>query len=146
MSALDRASLRRRRVLLALGAGALYGSWAALVNHGDGVAVALLAAMTQMTLSTTATLALELLIERLFRRARTPAHGFWLGSAGASAFAAAALASGHLAMGTPHIGKTIAPSVIVGTVFCFAYARTLLVRARPNPEAADSNAFADGSK
>lgn len=122
MSAPARKPLRRR-VLLALGAGALYGSWAAFANHGDGLAVALCAAATQMMLSTMATLALELLIEWLFRWGRTPAEGFWLGSVGSSAFGAAALATGHSVLGTPSIAATIAPSIIVGTGFCFCYAR-----------------------
>lgn len=127
MSAPARAGLRARRLLLALGAGALYGGWAAVANHDQGPAAALRAAATQLLLSTSATLALELLIERIFRSARTPGRGFWLAATVASTSAAATLAAGHALMGTPHIARTIAPSIVIGTAFCFAYARTLIV-------------------
>ncbi|WP_241010578.1 hypothetical protein [Mycobacterium camsae] len=137
MSAPAPARLRARRLLLALGAGALYGGWAAVANCAEGPAVALRAAATQLLLSTFAALALELLIERIYRSARTSGQGFWLAATGASTSAGSALAAGHGLMGTPHIARTIAPSVVIGTVFCFAYARTLI---------AGRDSSVDGSK
>ncbi|QLL05230.1 hypothetical protein [Mycobacterium vicinigordonae] len=129
-----RAALGGRPLLLAVGIGALYGSWAAFVNHGAGTTAALRAAVTQMSSSVIASLLLQLLLMRLFYWARTPARGFWLSSLGASSLAAAVLTAGHVVNGTPHIAQTLAPSLIIGTTFCFGYARALLVRERASQE------------
>lgn len=117
-----------RQVLLALGAGVLYGSWAAFANQAGGAAVALRAALTQMLLSMAATLMLELVLERLFRLGRTPRRGFWLSWLGSSMLAATALVTGHVLVGTPHVATTIAPSLMVGTALCYLYARGMLAR------------------
>lgn len=73
----------------------------------------------------TATLPLGLVLECLFRWQSNPLHGFWFASVGTSIVAAAWLVVG----GTPHIAVAIAPSVIIGTVLLFAYARSLLKHA-----------------
>lgn len=132
MSAAIREALRSgyRPILVALAAGALYGSWAAFVNCGAGVVMALRAGVTQAVLSTITTLMLALVLERLFRWSRTAIRGFWVASLGTAGLAATAVAIVHAVAGTPHIAVTIAPSVAVGTAFCFLYARAILARAR----------------
>lgn len=126
MNVISTVPLRIRRALLALGTGVLYGGWALFANHDAGTMAMLRAAGAQLAMSTATSLVLQLQIEGLFHRARTPERGFWLASTGTAALAAAAVAAGHAVLGTPHIARTIAPSVIIGTVFCFGYAGTLL--------------------
>jgi hypothetical protein len=125
---------RKRPAVVALGAGVLYGSWAAWANHEHGLRAMLKAAGAQAALSVAATLGLVLILEYLFRRAPSPRVGFWLASSGTSSIAVIALVAGHTLAGTPNIWTTIAPSVVVGTVFYFGYSLTLLrTRALPAP-------------
>jgi len=49
---------RARPVLVALAAGAAYGSWAAFTHHRHGAGIALRAGLTQFALSMAATLVL----------------------------------------------------------------------------------------
>ncbi|OSC39871.1 hypothetical protein [Mycobacterium decipiens] len=119
-----------RPVLVAVVAGVAYGSWAALTHGHLGAEVALRAGCTQAALSMPTTLALVLVLERLFRLPSKPMHGFWLASVGTPTLAIVWLVVGHAFTGTPHIVVAIAPSVIVGTAFSFVYARTLLARIR----------------
>lgn len=118
-----------RPVLVAVIAGGFYGSWAAFIHRGLGAGAALHAGLTQLSLSVTATLTLVLVLERLFHWPSNPLRGFWLAALGASTLAMGWLVAGHTLAGTPHIAVTIAPPAIIGTAFCFAYARTLLWRA-----------------
>lgn len=118
-----------RPILVALLAATFYGSWAALVHLGVGHHAALHAGLTQAALSVTATLPLGLLLEQLFRWQPNPLRGFWFAWIGTSTVAAAWLVVGHTLAGTPHIAVTVAPSVVVGTVFFFGYARALLKQA-----------------
>lgn len=134
-----------RPVLLALVAGGMYGSWAAFAHHGLGVGVALRAGWTQVMLSVTATLVLVLVLERLFRFPLNPVRGFWLAAVGTSALSIVWLVVGHALAGTPRILAAIAPSVIVGTVFYFGYARMLLGRARRGADVDHQNLDGDGS-
>lgn len=121
---------RARPVLVALGAGAMYGSWAAYANRFAGVGAALRSAAMQAALSVGATLLFVTLLERLFRWPESPVRGVWLAACGTSVFAAAVLFVGHALAGTPHIAATIAPSVTIGTTFYVTYARALFVRSR----------------
>lgn len=127
---------RIRPVLVALAAGGVYGSWAALAHRHLGPGVTLHAGLTQAALSVTVTLALVLVLERLFRWARNPLLGFWLAFLGTSTLAMAWLVIGHWVAGTPHIAVAIAPSAVVGTATSFGYARMLLARARRGADAA----------
>ncbi len=121
-----------RPFLVSLGAGGMYGSWAAFVHiHcGLGAGVALCAGWTQVGLSVVTTLLFALLLERLFRWPSNPLYGFWLAVTGSSVLGAVWLVVGHELAGTPHILEAIAPSLIIGTAFDFAYAGRLLALAR----------------
>ncbi len=127
-----RSRARVRPFLVALGAGGMYGSWAAFVHIqcGLGAAVALCAGWTQVGLSVVTTLVFALLLERLFRWPSNPLHGFCLSVTGSSVLGAVWLVLGHELAGTPHILEAIAPSLIIGTAFDFAYAGRLLALAR----------------
>jgi hypothetical protein len=119
-------------LLVSLGAGGMYGSWAAFVHiHcGLGAGVALCAGWTQVGLSVATTLVFALLLERLFRWPSNPLHGFWLAATASSVLGAIWLVIGHRLAGTPHILEAIAPSVIIGTAFDFTYAGRLLALAK----------------
>ncbi len=119
---------RARPVLVALVAGGSYGSWAGFAQHRLGFHAALRAGLTQVALSLTATLALALVLERLFRWQSKPLRGFWFAAGGTSMPGTAWLVVGHALAGTPHIAMTITPPMILGAVFSFGYARTLFVR------------------
>jgi len=125
----SRAATLARTLLIPLVAGALYGGWAAFIHGSLGSGPALRAALTQASLSITQTLVLVLLLQRLFRVPSNPLRGFWLAAGGASTLTITWLIAGHAFAGTPHIALTIAPSAIIGTGFCFVYARALLWRA-----------------
>ncbi|CDM77472.1 hypothetical protein DSM43518_03586 [Mycobacterium marinum] len=127
-----RPTLARRPhpLLIALLAGAGYGSWAAFAHCRLGADVAVRAGLTQFALSTTATLLLAMALKGLFRRPSNPEYGFWLAFLGTWVLGTAWLAIGHALVGTPHAAVAIAPSVVVGATACFAYARTLLSHAR----------------
>ncbi len=119
-----------RPFLVALCAGGFYGSWAGFIHRGLGAGVAMCAGCTQVGLSMFTTLVFALLLERLFRWPSNPVCGFWLAAFASSALGTAWLGVGHALAGTPHIAAAIAPSVIIGGVFDFAYAGRLLMLAR----------------
>jgi hypothetical protein len=120
---------RVRAAVTALAAGLLYGSWAAYANWGHGTDAAVRPAIAQSLISVTATLALVLILEKLFRMAPSPRAGFVAASVGTSVIGIAMLAGGHAAAGTPEIWLTIAPSALVGTIFYFFYSAMLLRKA-----------------
>ncbi|GJO14135.1 hypothetical protein NJB1907f44_38900 [Mycobacterium marinum] len=121
--------LRLRPVLIAIGAGLTYGTWAALAHYDQDPGVALLAGLTQAALSFTTTLTMVVVLERLFHWPSDPHRGFLLAAFAVSTLSAAWLTTGHLLMGTPRVLAAIAPSVLIGTALYFLYARTLLVQA-----------------
>lgn len=122
----------RRPALVAVSTGALYGSWSAVAHLGLGPRIALQAGLTQLFLSAATTLVLTLVLDRVFRWPANPRHGFWLAPAVTTVLATVWLALGNSLAGTPHIAIAIAPSVVVGAVGCFVYARVLL-RAATHP-------------
>jgi hypothetical protein len=121
---------RARPLVVAVGAGLLYGAWAAFTNHSGGVAIAVRAAATQAAVSLTATLVMVLVVERLFRCGATPVRGFWLSWLGASALLITVLVTCHILAQTPSIPATITPPFLIGTAFYCGYARMLLTRAK----------------
>jgi hypothetical protein len=118
-----------RPMSVSLAAATFYGSWAALVHLSLGHHAALNAGLTQAALSVSATLPLGLVLESLFRWQPNPLRGFWFAFVGTSVAGAAWLAVGHTLAGTPHVAVAIAPSLVIGTVFFFGYARALLRQA-----------------
>ena len=114
-----------RALVLGVGAALLYGSWAYFANLNAGADRGLRAGLVQALLSFTATVALVVLMERLFAIGGSPGRGFWLAGPGSSSVAALVMASAHGIAGTPHLLLTIAPSLVIGTAFCFAYAAGL---------------------
>ncbi len=119
-----------RALVLGVGAALLYGSWAYFANHEVGVGAGLRAACVQALLSFTATVVLVSLVEHLFAAARNPGWGFWLAGFGGSCTGALVMASVHGIAGTPNLLLTIAPSLVIGTTFCFVYAAGLRVGQR----------------
>lgn len=122
-----------RALALALAAALFYGTWAYLANRGSGPGVGLRAASVQAIYSATSTLALVVLIERLFVLGRAGGRdlrrAFWIAGPGAAAAMIVILFAAHALAGTPRVLVTILPSMIVGSTFCITYAGGLRVAA-----------------
>jgi succinate dehydrogenase hydrophobic anchor subunit len=115
----------RRGLLSAFAGAAAFGAWAALANWSHGAHARLVAGATQAALSFCTTFTLAVIAEVICARARDPRAQIALSTVGTSALLATALASVHAAVGTPEILRTIAPSVISGTLFCTSYVLVL---------------------
>lgn len=119
----------RRIVLSSIAAFVLYGGWAVFANWSHGLRAGLLADLAQGSMSFLSTALLTTGIEKIFAGM----------SAGALRYLAAAtipitltlllMAIVHRLAGTPEIAATMAPSILIGYLFSFAYAGGL-ARAR----------------
>jgi hypothetical protein len=120
-----RRALRRAAVFGVL-AALFWGGWAFYVNAGAGVLVAARSAAAQALVSFTVTLAMSLVVERLFRAGRTPWQGFWIGSLGTVSINVGAITTVHALAGTPRILATAGPSIALGSTFVTVYAWGLM--------------------
>jgi hypothetical protein len=114
----------------ATAAALLYGSWAGFSNHEHGIWVALEAGLVQGALSFLSTMTLVLVLEALFRLGGSALEGFLLAAGGTISLMIAVMTAVHWMAGTPNPVTTIAPSIIVGSIFFITYAWRLLVAAR----------------
>lgn len=114
----------------ATGAAILYGSWAGFSNREHGTWVALEACLLQGALSFLSTLTLVLVLEALFRQGGRALAGFLLATVGTISLMSAVMTTAHWVAGTPNLVTTIAPSIVVGSVFFIAYAWRLLAAER----------------
>ncbi|MCB9703587.1 MAG: hypothetical protein H6711_16960 [Myxococcales bacterium] len=115
---------------LSVAAAIFYGSWAYFANHEVSRAAGARAAVVQGAYSALSTFALSLLMERLFRAGRSPGSGFAIAGGGGIAVMVTTLLIAHTLAGTPRVGLTILPSLVVGGSFCLAYAGGLRALAR----------------
>lgn len=114
-----------RGVVLATGAGCMYGAWALWANIDHGSAAGWRAAGTQFFVSFVVTLVITTLMEW--------AHGEFCSGAnrvlGAIAMAVGVSATFtvalHFASGTPEILATVTPVVSLGSLYCMAYVANL---------------------
>jgi hypothetical protein len=134
-SGADRASPTRghstaRAHVTATVAAILYGSWAGFSNWEHGTWVALEACLVQGALSFLSTLTLVLVLEALFRLGGRALGGFLLATVGTISLMISVMTTTHWMAGTPNLVTTIAPSIVVGSVFFIVYAWRLLVAER----------------
>jgi hypothetical protein len=120
----------RRSLLIAAGSFVAYGSWAAFANWAHGPRVYVVSGLTQASISFVVTATLALGMEAVFRRLRSGLLRFVVTALGPQSAVAALTAAAHWAVGTPEILMTMAPSLIVGAVFCLLYTAGLEARAR----------------
>ncbi|WP_051711618.1 hypothetical protein [Andreprevotia chitinilytica] len=102
--------------------GAFYGSWAFIANFDHGLIAAIRAGAMQFTLSFCASSILVFVMDIILSKGKSVLHQCVAALLPINLLALVFIA-GHWLAGTPHILATIAPSYLVGTVFC-----TLLVR------------------
>lgn len=118
------AQRRRASLVVALVAALAYGSWAVLCNLDHGASVAVRAGGTQAVLSFSSTFAMARIADWLFRLGRTPMQGLIIGIVCAVLLMFGLMYGAHAAIGTRSILATIAPSLLVGSVFITLYVFT----------------------
>ena len=129
-----------RSALMGILAGMIYGTWAVYANWGHDVAHVARAAATQFVLSFCSTSFLTLMIELVLARSRS-APNLVLAAVGPHAGMATLFIAIHTVAGTPNVLRTIAPSTVIGLVFCIVY---VAKRSRaPQDDAAAAGASRD---
>jgi len=111
---------RGRSLVMGLLAGVLYGGWAAVANWHHDLSDVARASAVQFLLSFCSTSFLTLMIELLLARSRS-ILSLVLAATGPYSFMVAVFASAHWLSKTPNIARTIAPSALVGLLYCIAY-------------------------
>jgi hypothetical protein len=109
-----------RSAMMGILAGTIYGLWAVYANWGHDVAHVARAAATQFVLSFCSTSFLTLMIELVLARARS-APNLVLAAVGPHAGMVTLFITIHTFAGTPNVLRTIAPSAMIGLLFCIAY-------------------------
>lgn len=112
---------------LRIGAAAfvLYGGWAAWANHDHGWPATAKAALTQGLLSFCVTVFMTIFMHETYRRlAGWPGRPV-LTATGPLSFVLSLMAIAHVSVGTPNVIKTIAPSAVIGFIYCVIYTWTL---------------------
>lgn len=114
-----------RGLLLAVGAGCMYGGWALWANLAHGAAAGWRAAGTQFFVSFVVTLGITTVMEQVHASLSSPlgrVGGALAASIGLSVILTLAL---HLATGTPEIFATVVPVLALGSLYCTAYVANL---------------------
>lgn len=114
-----------RSLGLAIGAMALYGSWAYFANRGHGSKAAWRAACTQGFISFTITFLMTALMEGLHRLGSRRLSRFLLPAGGAMLLGMTYSIGMHLVMGTPEVAKTVTPILLIATTYTLLYSANL---------------------
>jgi len=114
--------LKNHRIPVVMGilAGLLYGLWATYANWNHDIAHVARAACVQFALSFCSTAFLTLMIEYLLARGRSASNRV-LAAVGPHAGMVLVFMTIHWVAGTPRVLKTIAPSAMIGLLFCITY-------------------------
>lgn len=110
-----------RSLLLGAGSFLIYGLWAAGVNAEHGTQIALVALLTQGTVSFCTTFSVTSGMEQLHRRFGHRWSGVCLTASLPPTLVLIFMSFVHWLTGTPDILETIAPSALVGIVYCGVY-------------------------
>ena len=111
-----------------LGAG-VYAAWAVWANWDAGSHIALRAGLTHWVMSTFLTYTGTGTMRQLYRLFRGPTEAALFCFGGGLLYTYALLIAAHAAVGTAHIGLTLAAGVVPNLLFCSSYA-LLLSRTR----------------
>lgn len=114
-----------RSTASALGAFALYGGWTLFANWHHGSATALRSAIVQGLFSALLTFVLVLAMEALHRRLAHHRHGAALTILICAGTCQGTTAAIHLAIGTPELLTTLAPTILIGGAFIITYVLAL---------------------
>lgn len=110
----------KRALVMGVLAGALYGAWAIYANWNHGLPRVARAFAIQFVLSFCSTSFMTLMIELTLARGRSAANKL-LAAIGPHSGMITLFVIIHYIAGTPHVMKTIAPSAVVGLLFCIVY-------------------------
>jgi hypothetical protein len=116
---------QQRRILSALGAGALYGCWAFAMNIPHGVERAMRAVGIQVVTSFLLALIAVHVAEWLFQRVSHPLARIVVATGGAAGLAAVLSVTAHWLAGTPELLRTVALSMTLGTTLNLGYVLVL---------------------
>jgi len=116
---------RRRSLLIAVGAFALYGSWAFAVNLSHGAGAGVKALLTQGTSSFVSTFTITMVMEAAYGDRGAPLLRSVRAFAAGCAVMYALTLGLHLLMGTPELLATVAPVLGLGTLYCAIYSAGL---------------------
>jgi hypothetical protein len=113
--------LTARGLVLAVGAGCMYGAWALWANLGHGAEAGWRAGGTQFFVSFVVTLTITTVMEQVHARLASRA-GRMLGAIAASVGTTVTFTLAlHWASGTPEILPTVVPVLLLGSLYCIAY-------------------------
>lgn len=111
-----------RRVLISgILAFLIYGAWATYANSNYGLAIALRSGLIQGLLSLLVTMSMTYGMEIIFARIKWFGLRFIFTAFGPLIFVILIMFLVHSIIGTPNIFETIAPSMIVGIIYCVSY-------------------------
>ena len=99
----------------------IYGSWAAYANSDYGFLISLRSFLAQGLLSLFVTMVMTFGMEAVFSRVKWLFCRFILTAFGPLLLLLGFMIFVHWLIDTPHILKTVAPSAIVGTLYCVIY-------------------------
>ena len=98
-----------------------YGAWATYANDQYGIWIAIRSGFTQGLLSLFVTVTMTFTVEKTFMWTKNAKFQWLLTAFGPLSLLLGLMALVHWIIGTPEILKTIAPSAIVGTIYCTIY-------------------------
>lgn len=125
---------RGRRPFLAPGmAAAVYGMWTLFCNRHHGTGIAVRAGLVQAATSFVATLLMLKVTDRLFRFGASPLRGLLICVVCIPLISLGVLYIPHALAQTPSMMATIAPPLVVGTVFLISYSIGLYISAGKPP-------------
>ena len=120
-----------RSILAGLAGMLIYGSWAYFANRVHGGGAAWDAALTQGVVSFSATFGVTWMMEVMSRAGSGRLSRFLLPFVGGLGLAASYTVGMHIWNDTPEILRTVAPSLTIGTAYCFIYSSKLAHAAIP---------------
>ena len=112
-------SANQRILLMSVAAFLLYGTWAIYANIEHGSVIAVRAGLAQGVYSFVSTVLITLLLETVYARAAVMPV-LVAGTVGITCTVTLITAT-HIAVGTPNLLKTIAPSVVIGGAYSYVY-------------------------
>ncbi len=103
----------------------LWGIWSYYINSRDGFTAGLISGLTQGAISFFMTLAVVVIVNKTYNSIRSELWRRILPAILAVSLLSTILILGHYLVGTPYIGRTIAPILIVTFIFCLFTTRRL---------------------
>lgn len=133
-----------RSAASAVGACALYGGWTLYANWAHGSAAALRSAAAQGLFSALLTFVLVVAMEAVHRRLHRRRFGAALTILICAGTCQGTTAAIHVAIGTPELLTTLAPTILIGGAFIVAYVLALHRAAALRTDSTDTDSSPRG--